>query len=242
MPSRHRSASRSGTGFSSLPLPPSGQAGSKAGSGPGKRHTRPEGIRDMGTLATIDPGTGLFSKICMEAFDIVVPFECRKCGRRCRRYVPSISEEGIYEIARFLRRPEVDLYREYREHFRQNMTSRPGPCLFLRLDNRCGIYGHPRRPSVCLLYPFSFGGADIEDCPGLDEHREILQLLRSGLRSGAVYDSSFCPDRTRRPVPEAEWTGTWMRFLRANPSRSLQKRFLASNGMEEFHPSLQYHL
>ncbi len=190
----------------------------------------------MDTAATIDSGTGLFSKICLSAFDIVVPFECRMCGRRCRRYVPSISEQGIGEIARFLGRDHDELYREYRERFRQNMTTRPESCLFLGRDNRCGIYGHPRRPSVCALYPFSYGGANVEDCPGLREHREILTHLQSGRRILAVYDSSFCPDRTRRPIPDARRPDTWRRFLRANPSPLLQQRFLDCNGMGEHLP------
>jgi len=195
----------------------------------------------MGTLAMIDPGKGLFSKICLDDYDIVIPFECRKCGSRCRRYMPFLSEVGVFEIARFLHRPELELYREYRTRFRQNMTSRPVPCLFLRSDNRCGIYGHPRRPSVCILYPFSYGGADVEGCPGLDEHREILRLLQSGRRADSVYDSSFCPDRTRRPIPAVDWPETWARFLRADPSAELQKRFLESNGMEHVCPSPRVH-
>jgi Fe-S-cluster containining protein len=184
----------------------------------------------MGTQATIDPGQGLFSKICLDGCDIVVPFECRRCGSRCHVYVPSLSEEGILEIARFLDRPGLDLFREYRARFRQSLTTRPAPCPFLGRNNLCGIYGHPRRPAVCTLYPFSYGGSTVEDCPGLEEHREILRLLRAERRVLAVYDSSFCPDRSRRPIPGADWQETWNRFLRAEPSRELQRRFRESNG------------
>jgi Fe-S-cluster containining protein len=187
----------------------------------------------MGTLATIEPGQGLFSKICLDGCDIVVPFECRRCGTRCRRYVPSISEEGILEIARFLDRPGLELFREYRARFRQGLTSHPAPCPFLERDNLCAIYRHPRRPAVCALYPFSYGGLPVEGCPGLDEHREILRFLQEGRRVSAVYDSAFCPDRTRRPIPGADWNENWTRFLRAGPSRGLRKRFRESNGVAE---------
>jgi Fe-S-cluster containining protein len=195
----------------------------------------------MGIQATIGPGQGLFSKICLDGYDIVVPFECRRCGSRCRVYVPSIPEEGILEIARFLDRPGLDLFREYRIRFLRSLTSRPVPCPFLGRSNLCGIYGHPRRPAVCVLYPFSYGGSEVEGCPGLDEHREILRLLQAGRRVSAVYDSSFCPDRTRRPSPGDEWQETWARFLRADPSADLRKRFVESNGMEAFRPSPRYH-
>lgn len=182
----------------------------------------------MGRISFIDPKRGLFSKIESPCFDILVPYVCMREGLCCRVYMPFFQERDILEIAHDLHEDEGSLYRAAMLRFRINMTTRPKPCIFLDENNLCRIYRHPLRPDVCRLYPFSFGGG-AEKCSSYREHKRITNLLADLFSTCLVYDSSFCPNRQVRLIPDADWPDILSVFKRGMPHAEIEEKFIAWN-------------
>ncbi|MCX7816749.1 MAG: YkgJ family cysteine cluster protein [Syntrophales bacterium] len=176
----------------------------------------------------IDPKRGLFTKIEFPDLDLIVPFVCRKSGRRCKTYTPYIPDNHLIIIARDLHRNEDELLKTYRERYLSKLTTHPQPCPFQRHDNLCAIYEHPLRPRVCWLYPFSFQGGDME-CPGYVEHVSVRDMLIENEKGVVFYDASFCPDLSLRPIPEWRWKQFKKRIIKAHPCWEMVIKFLMWN-------------
>ena len=171
----------------------------------------------------------LFTKIEFRSCDLLVPFVCLKCGTCCSGYVPRIPAPDLQVIARYIGKPEKTFIEVYREAYRQHLAGHTVRCI-LHGNNLCSIYDHPLRPEVCDLYPFSFESGDMR-CPAYREHLYLVRVLTSGRSGFILYDSSFCPNRDRRPVPEPMCPETLHRFFAAGPSLGVVRAFAAINGL-----------
>lgn len=181
---------------------------------------------DIPTL--IDTDMELFSKIEFSDYDVLVPFICLKTGRCCKTYMPHIPEKDMLAIARFLRWSEEDTFSRYNACFRKCLASHPEPCIFLNKNSLCQIYNHPLRPSVCMLYPFSYRSSD-ESCPGYKEHQRLIAILTAFDAPSRIYDSSFCPNLSLRPIPSYKWKDIIDIFRSGKPSPESEHKFIAWN-------------
>jgi Fe-S-cluster containining protein len=171
----------------------------------------------------------LFTKIELPGNDIVVPFICRRCGTCCMTYIPRISAEDLTSISGYLKWPTEDLINRHAEAYLKRLRGKPEPCIFLTDRSLCSIYTHPLRPEVCRLYPFSFGGTDA-DCEAYLEHIRVVAALLMNEKSFEIYDTSFCPNRDFRLIPEAEWPEIIRRLGLSNASEDMISAFLVLNG------------
>ena len=181
---------------------------------------------DIPTL--INTERELFSKIEFSEYDVLVPFICLKNGRCCKTYMPHVPEMDVLAIARFLHWSEEDTFSRYSACFRKCIASHAEPCIFLNENNLCRIYDHPLRPPVCKLYPFSYESSDVR-CPGYQEHRRLVAVLTAFGTPYQIYDSSFCPDLSLRPLPFYKWKDVIDIFRSCNPSPELEHKFIAWN-------------
>lgn len=179
----------------------------------------------------IDLKEDLFSKIECLSYDILVPFVCMKTGGCCSIYMPLIPESNLMQIAHDLHRDENELFDAYMSRFRKNITSHPEPCIFLDEYNLCGIYEHQLRPSVCRLYPFSYGGGS-QKCPSYREHNRLLTILADHNAPCQIYDASFCPNTELRRISDQDWSEILEIFQRGRPFREMKEKFIEWN-----HPS-----
>ena len=171
----------------------------------------------------------LFSKIQFARYDLFIPFICRRCGKRCRTYLPHFTENRLKEVATYLDVPFADCFRSYREMRTGKNPEGSFPCpFFSQKDNKCRIY--PLRPDVCRLYPFSFGGGD-PSCPEYSRHLKIIDLMTRGQPVVAIYDSAFCPVEEIRPVPVRETWKLIRKFHRTTASETLLWKFILMNGL-----------
>jgi Fe-S-cluster containining protein len=169
----------------------------------------------------------LATRIRYERFDLLVPFLCRKCGKRCRTYIPQFTERHMEEISDYLGIPFAVCFRLCRDRRRTGAPGVVSPCpFFSKKDRLCGIY--PLRPDVCRLYPFSFGGGDLS-CPEYRRHVRIVGRMTRGEAVRDVHDPSFCPAEEFRPVPPEETGRMVAKFLRAAHSGDLLREFLLVN-------------
>lgn len=173
----------------------------------------------------------LFSKIIFKDYDLFIPFVCQRTGKRCRTFMPHISDDDLEKIAHYLHKKEEEIQNQYQECIRKKHTATPLPCIFLNSEtNECTIYH--LRPNCCRLYPFSFGGGD-PDCPGYREHLHMVETMVAGCSYYTVYDSSFYPHEEPRPVPLGEWKKLFRKFMAAKPSASMIKLFVDLNHIPE---------
>jgi len=169
----------------------------------------------------------LYTRIRYERFDLFVPFLCRKCGKRCRTYVPRFTEKHIKEISDHLGIPFAECFRRCRDRHRPGTPGASPSCpFFSKRDRLCGIY--PLRPDVCRLYPFSFGGGDLS-CPEYRRHVRIVDRMTRGETVLDVHDPSFRPVEEFRPVPAEEAGRMLAKFLRAARCGDLLGEFLLLN-------------
>jgi Fe-S-cluster containining protein len=176
----------------------------------------------------IDIKTVLFSKIEGPAYDILVPFVCLKTGGCCSIYMPLIPERDLMEIAHDLHQDEGELFGAYMSCFRKSISTRPEPCIFLDQNNLCRIYEHSLRPSVCRLYPFSYGGG-AERCPSHQQHKRFLSILSRHIPLCQIYDASFCPNLDARRIPDQDWPEILETFRKGRPRPELEKKFIEWN-------------
>ena len=181
---------------------------------------------DIPTL--INTEKELFSKIEFSDYDVLVPFICLRSGRCCRTYMPHVPEKDVLAIARFLHWSEEATFSRYSACFRKCVASHAEPCIFLSRDNLCRIYNHPLRPSVCKLYPFSYESSDVT-CPGYREHHRLIAVLTAFDTPSQIYDSSFYPNLSLRPVPLYKWEDIIDIFRSGKPSPELEHKFIAWN-------------
>jgi Fe-S-cluster containining protein len=173
----------------------------------------------------------LFSKIIFKDYDLIIPFVCWRTGKRCRTFMPHISDNDLEEIACYLHKKGEDIQAQYKECIRMKHTATPLPCIFLnRNKNECTIYS--LRPDCCRLYPFSFGGGD-PNCPGYQEHLNMVETMVAGCSDYTVYDSSFYPHEESRSVPAGEWKKLLRKFMGAKPSASMAQAFIDLNHIPE---------
>lgn len=178
----------------------------------------------------------LYTRIRYERFDLFVPFLCRKCGKRCRTYIPWFTEKHIQEISDYLGIPFAECFRRCRDRRRPGTPGAALSCpFFSKRDRLCGIY--PLRPDVCRLYPFSFGGGDLS-CPEYRRHVRIVERMTRGETVRDVYDPSFRPAAELRPVPAEERGRMLEKFLRTARSGDLLREFLLLNRPSAQRPSL----
>ena len=169
----------------------------------------------------------LFTKIRFITHDVYVPFLCKRCGMRCRTFMPRLSDARLAEIAVLLDKPPAEIYRQYRERLHQRYAATPLPCLFFKDEsNECTIY--PLRPQCCRLYPFSYGGGDT-DCPAYREHLMIVSTMVEGQGSYDIYDSSFAHSMDHRPIPLKDWPELLQRFMVGTSSHILIWNFIRMN-------------
>ena len=180
----------------------------------------------------IEKNKYLFSKMELADYDIVIPFVCRRDGCCCRTYMPHIPEKDLSELADYLGRQPVELFREYMACLRKNATLDPGPCIFLSTDCLCLIYRHPLRPPVCYLYPFSYG-TKVMACGGYRDHDRIVNAFLSRQSRFGLYDSSFCPNLNCRPIPDREWESIRNIMEETQPSEAMRRAFTTLNGRPE---------
>ena len=171
----------------------------------------------------------IFTKIELPGNDIVVPFICRKCGTCCMTYIPRILTEDLITIAKYLKWSPGDLISLHTDIYLKRLRGKPEPCIFLDNQKLCMIYGHPLRPDVCRLYPFSFGGTDA-DCNAYLEHTRVVEILLKNEKSFEIYDASFCPNRDVRPIPDSKWPEICQSLKLSNASSDMIKAFLILNG------------
>ncbi len=165
----------------------------------------------------------LFTKIEFTDFDLFIPFFCHKCAFCCSTYIPSISHVNLEIIFHHLNLEEREWFASYAACYRKKLTGHPEPCIFLK-EKKCMIYFHPLRPDVCRLYPFSFDKPQIRGCPGYDEHQKIIRLAIGDRAYSDMYDSSFCPERPVRPIPDRAWCSILREMtLAAIPDSILQE-------------------
>jgi Fe-S-cluster containining protein len=171
----------------------------------------------------------LFTKIRFITHDVYVPFLCKRCGARCRTFMPRLSDARLEEIAVLLDKLPADIYRQYRERIRHRYTTTPLPCLFFKDEtNECTIY--PLRPQCCRLYPFSYGGGD-KDCPAYREHLMIVNAMAEGHGPYDIYDSSFSHSIDHRPIPLKDWPELLQRFMVGTSSHILIWNFIRMNNV-----------
>jgi len=169
----------------------------------------------------------LFTKIHFITHDVYIPFRCKRCGRRCRTFIPRFSHERLEEIAALLDRPPADIHRHYRERLHYRYTKTPLPCLFFKDDtNECMIY--PLRPQCCRLYPFSYGGGD-KNCPAYREHLMLVSAMAEERGPYDIYDSSFAHAIDQRPIPHRDWPEILQRFMAETSSHILIRNFIKMN-------------
>jgi Fe-S-cluster containining protein len=170
----------------------------------------------------------LFSKIEFPDYDVLVPFICLKTGRCCKTYMPHVPEKDMQSFAHFLHWSMEDMFDSYSTCFRKSISSHREPCIFLNKDNRCRIYDHPLRPTVCTLYPFSYGGSD-ESCPGYQEHHRLIIILTTIEIPCQIYDSSFCPNPSLRRIPSHKWHEIIDILRNGRMSSEMEHTFIAWN-------------
>jgi len=170
----------------------------------------------------------LFTKIELPGNDIVVPFICRKCGTCCMTYIPRMPAEDLVTVSRYLKWSPEDLISRHTEVYLKRLRGKPETCIFLNDEKLCRIYKHPLRPDVCRLYPFSFGGTDA-DCSAYCEHTRVTEILLMNEKSFEIYDSSFCPNRDVRLIPDSKWPEICRKLRLSNASREMVRKFLIMN-------------
>lgn len=173
-------------------------------------------------------GGYLFTKIRFADYDVIVPFVCERCGWCCDHYIPRLSERDILRIATDRHWQADEILRQYMEDYDEKVHGHPGRCPFLGTDGLCAIHGHPLRPEVCRLYPFSFLDGD-ERCPSFRDHRRIVAALTRDAGAFELFDSSFCPEIELRPIPNRSWPAIRRRFLEADPPVEAIPPFMAFN-------------
>lgn len=182
----------------------------------------------MKQTTAFDPKKDLFSKIETVGYDILVPFVCVKTGGCCSVYMPLIPESNLMQIAHDLHEDPNDLFDACMARFRTNMTTHPEPCIFLDESDLCRIHEHPLRPSVCRLYPFSYGGG-AEKCPSYREHKRFLEILIDHSPPLQIYDASFCPNIEVRRIPDLDWPTILKIFQAGRPFPELEQKFIEWN-------------
>jgi Fe-S-cluster containining protein len=169
----------------------------------------------------------LFTKLCFDHYDVYVPFECRRCGKRCRTYTPRFSDDDVEEIARYLHEPPPAVRRRYEERHKTRYHTHALPCSFFNEEtNECSIY--PLRPQCCRLYPFSFRGGDV-NCPAYRHHIRIAGALHRQDHLRDSFDSSFCPEEKTKPIPEHKWPAILNRFMEIEKSHMMIWKFIQMN-------------
>ncbi|HEU18216.1 MAG TPA: YkgJ family cysteine cluster protein [Deltaproteobacteria bacterium] len=169
----------------------------------------------------------LFTEICFEHYNVYVPFECRRCGKRCRTYTPRIAEDTLEEIAHYLGKPSYDVRFIYEERYKKRYRSDALPCPFFKGEtNECGIY--PLRPECCRLYPFSFGGGDT-NCQAYRRHIRIVSAIKKQDQYRDTYDSSFCPNQRKKPIPGHKWPDILYQFMLMETSYLMILKFIRIN-------------
>ena len=173
----------------------------------------------------------LLSNIIFKDYDLFIPFICLRTGKRCQTFMPHISDNDLEQIACYLHKKGEEIQNQYKECIRMKHTATPLPCIFLNKETKeCTIYS--LRPDCCRLYPFSFGGGDL-NCPGYREHLRIVETMVVGSSDYTVYDSSFYPHEDPRSVPVGEWKKLLRKFMDAKPSPSMVQAFIDLNHIPE---------
>ncbi|HVO65458.1 MAG TPA: YkgJ family cysteine cluster protein, partial [Syntrophales bacterium] len=146
---------------------------------------------------------------------------------------PRIPTEDLITIAKDLKFSSEGLISLYSNIYLKRLCGKTEPCLFL--DNRrlCMIYGHPLRPDVCRLYPFSFGGTDA-DCDAYLEHKRVVEILLADEKSFEIYDASFCPNRNVRLISDSKWPQIHSKLKRLNVTGDMIRAFMILNGASKF--------
>jgi Fe-S-cluster containining protein len=169
----------------------------------------------------------LFSKIIFKDYDLIIPFVCQKTGKRCKTFMPHISDNDLEEIACYLHKKGEDIHNQYKECSKMKHTATPLPCIFFNKETtECTIY--PLRPNCCRLYPFSFGGGDL-NCTGYREHLRLVETMVAGSSDYTIYDSSFHSHEDPRSVPLGKWKKLLRKFTDAKPSASMIQAFIDLN-------------
>jgi Fe-S-cluster containining protein len=170
----------------------------------------------------------IFTKIELSGHDIVVPFICRKCGTCCMTYIPRLPAEDLITISRYLKWSPEDLIYHHTEVYLKRLRGKPEPCIFLNDQKLCRIYNHPLRPTVCRLYPFSYGGTDA-DCAAYLEHTRVVEVLLMNEKSFEIYYASFCPNPDVRLIPDSKWPEICRTLRLSNASREMIRALLILN-------------
>ena len=174
----------------------------------------------------------LFTKICFDQYDVFVPFECRRCGKRCRTYTPRFSEDTVEEIAHYLHKQPHVVRHLYEERHKTRYHTNALPCPFFNEEkNECSIY--PLRPECCRLYPFSFREGDM-NCPAYRHHIQIVSSIKNLDHFRDTFDSSFCPVRRSKPIPEHKWPEILHHFMLIEKSFQMIWKFIRMNIITTF--------
>lgn len=169
----------------------------------------------------------LFTEICFEHYNVYVPFECRRCGKRCRTYTPRIPEDTLEEIADYLHKPSHEIRNLYKKRYKMRYHTDALPCPFFNEEtNECGIYH--LRPECCRLYPFSFGGGDT-NCPAYRHHLQIVSAIKKQDNCCNIFDSSFCPNQAKKPIPAHKWPEILHQFMLTETSYLMIWKFIRIN-------------
>ena len=92
--------------------------------------------------------------------EVLQYFECKRCGKCCRKAFVQVSDEEIASLCKHLHIGFEEFDSEYMDQEAiENYLRRP--CPFLK-GNDCSIY--EQRPNVCRVFPFTETGIS-QTCP-----------------------------------------------------------------------------